>query len=199
MLPRPLTTNHVARFKVGDNGGWPHSEIELTNGWRFTYRNTMVTRFDAPDGLFNSDKRPILIKDFIGRWRITQAQAEDLVRRAIGRINPPTNLVHLEVKVHVTKPDLPGIPRYLLTWDLVQNDDLQSCISAEVDADKGELKSLYYDDKAYWNKRPDLGVPFSSPTQPATNNPPPTPPAPAPRTTRQPPRNLLREPVPLQR
>lgn len=166
-IPKHLTTNHVARFSVADNGGWPHSELELTNGWRFIYRNSMVNGFYAADNLFNSESRPILVKDFLGKWRLTEPQARALVRRTLAKLNYPTNLVHFEVEPQVLKPALPGIPRYQFFWYYNQNDDLQSTIWAEVDADKGELKSLYYDDRTYWNKPPSVGVPISLPARPA--------------------------------
>jgi len=168
-FPRPLVTNDIARFSVADNGGWPHSELELTNGWRFIYRNSMVNGFYAPDNLFNSDNRPILIKDFTGKWRTTEQEARELVRRTLVKLNYPTNLVHFEVEPQVHKPAVTGIPRFMFYWYYNQNDELQSTIWAEVDADKRELKSLYYDDKSYWNHPPPIGVPISLLTPPETN------------------------------
>jgi hypothetical protein len=161
-VPRPLTTNHVARFSIADNGGWPHCEIELTNGWRFTYRNRMVNGYDAPDRLFSS-KKPILIKDFIGKWNLTEADSMELVRSTLAKLNCPTNLVHFEVEPQVVKPSVPGIPRYQFFWYFNRNDELESAIWAEVDADKGAVKSLYYDHKAYWNHAPSIDVPLSLP------------------------------------
>jgi hypothetical protein len=170
-IPNPLTTNQVARFSVADNGGWPHSELELTNGWRFIYRNSMVNGFYAPDNLFKNDTKPIRIKDVQGKWRLTEPDARALVRRTLAKLNYPTNLIHFEVEPQVIKPALPGIPRYQFFWYYSQNDDLQSTIWAEVDANKGEIKSLYYDDKAYWNKPPPVGLPISLPPTAPTNRP----------------------------
>jgi hypothetical protein len=49
--------------------------------------------------------------------------------------------------LELIKPKVPGIPRYDFYWERSNetHDDLESRISAEVDADKGELKSLYFD------------------------------------------------------
>jgi hypothetical protein len=77
---RPLSTNHVARFELHDNGGWPHAEVELTNGWRFVYRNSMVNGHYAPDNLFNNDRKPKPVKDLLGKWTMTEAEAVELVR-----------------------------------------------------------------------------------------------------------------------
>lgn len=174
-IPRPLTTNHVARFFLADNEGWPHCEIELTNGWRFIYRNRMVNGYYAPDNLFSSDRRQVLIKDFIGKWRMTEQDAIRLVKTTLARLNYPTNLVHTDFQPEIRKPAVAGIPRYSIAWWYKTNpdaEDLQSKVEAEVDADRGELKSLYYDDKSYWNHPPPINLPITL-RLPHTSRPPP--------------------------
>jgi hypothetical protein len=178
-IPRPLTTNQVARFFLADNEGWPHCEVELTNGWRFIYRNSMVNGYYAPDNLFSSDRRQILIKDFIGKWRMTEPDAIKLVKNTLAKLNYPANLVHTDFQPAVRKPAVPGIPRYSIAWWYKINpdaDDLQSKVEAEVDADRGELKSLYYDDKSYWNQPPPINLPISLPQPRSTGQPPVGPP-----------------------
>jgi hypothetical protein len=196
-MPQPVTTNHVTRFSVSDNGGWPHCEIELTNGWRFVYRNSMVNGYYAPDNLFNSDNRPILIKEFVGKWNMTETEAIDLVLRNLLKLNYPTNLVHTDFKPEVRKPTLPSIPRYSISWYYVVQDDLRSKVEAEVDADKGELKSLYYDDVSYWNHPPEINVPISL-TVPAETNAAPSTRSEKPGSTSRPPPRPFR-PFPTQR
>jgi|ERR1039458_2262934 hypothetical protein len=164
-VARPLTTNQVARFAVADNGGWPHCEVELTNGWRFIYRNSMVNGFYAPANLFNSDKRSIRVAEFLGKSRMTEAEAIQLVSATIKRFNFPTNLVHTDFKPRVRASRLPGISRLWISWAYESNNDLQSKIEAEVDTCKRELKSLYYDDQAYWNHPPKIGLPISLPVK----------------------------------
>lgn len=160
-VPRALETNRVARFFLEDNGGWPHCEVELTNGWRFIYRNSMVNGHYAPDNFFTSDDRPILIREFAGQPVITEQQAVELVRKAISEFNHPTNLVHTELEPKFLRPALPGIPRLFVFWHTESENDLQSKVEAEVDLATGQLKSLYYDDKAYWNHPPPIDVPIS--------------------------------------
>jgi len=164
-LPRPLTSNHVARFALADNGGWPHATLELTNGWRFIYRNSMVNGFYAPDNFFSSDNRPILIKEFLGTARIKDAEAIELIRHVIRKLDYSTNLVHFDFEPVLRKPALPNIPRAFIYWHTRGEDDLQSKIEAEVDLEKRHLKSLYYDDKAYWNHPPPIDVPLSVPVK----------------------------------
>lgn len=165
-IPHPLTTNSVARIQMFNNGGWPHCEVELMNGWRFVYRHTMVNGFYAPDNFFNSDRRVIRISEFTGKANLNEAQAVKLVEKAISNLNYPPNTVHINFAPHViySAGDFKKlIPRYYFEWmyENAAHDDLQSKMEAEVDVDRGELKSLYYDDKTYWNDRPPIDVPIS--------------------------------------
>jgi hypothetical protein len=168
-IPRPLTTNHLVRFSLADNGGWPHSEIELTNGWRFIYRNSGVNGFYAPDNFFNSEDRPIRIKQFSGSWKMNEDAATQLVRSAIAKLGYATNLAQMDFKPKVQKPALPGIPRYSFLWHVETEDDLQSKVEAEVDAEDGTVKSLYVDHKAWWNKPPAIDIPITLPRHNSTN------------------------------
>lgn len=172
-IPTPLTTNHIARFELSDNGGWPHSVLELTNGWQFVYRNSMVNGYYAPDNLFWLPRKNqrTLIKDLTGKWRLPEADAIRLIRKALSRLDYPTNLVHTGFAPKIRKPAIPGIPRYFIVWEQLNDaeDDIESRVEAEVDADKGELKSLYFDNKAYWNKPPQIDVPIALPTASPTN------------------------------
>ena len=145
-IPLPLTTNSILRFRARENLGGPYVELELTNGWQFLYAGSVVESFDAPDNLIKSGDRPILLKDFAGKWNMTEQEAIELVESTVAKLNYPTNLVHFEVAPQVIKPAVPGIPRYVFLWywSEPEADITQSTISAEVDADKREVKSLYY-------------------------------------------------------
>jgi hypothetical protein len=97
---------------------------------------------------------------------MTEQQAADLVRGAIAKLNYCTNLLCMDFRPQVMKPALPGLPRYWVSW-LAENEGsghLECKVEAEVDADKCELKSLYYDHVAYWNKPPAIDVPLSLPS-----------------------------------
>ncbi len=166
-VPRPLTTNHIARFELSDNGGWPHSVVELTNGWQFVYRNSMVNGYYAPDNLFwfRRKGQRTLVKDYAGRWNVTEAEAIKLVSQRIAKLNYPTNLIHIDFAPKIRKPALPGIPRYFLSWEFLNatQDDIVSKVEAEVDADKGELKSVYFDNQTFWGKPPPIDEPITVP------------------------------------
>lgn len=163
-IPHPLTTNNVAKIVVYDNGGWPHCEIELTNGWRFIYRHTMVNGYYAPDNFFDSDNRVIHIKEFEGKWSLTTNQAIEVVRQAMTKLNYPTNNVHMDFAptVYTASVDREHIPRLRFEWYYSVQDELQSRLEAEVNAESGKLESLYYDDKVYWGSRPLIDVPISA-------------------------------------
>lgn len=172
-IPSPLNTNYVTRFQLSDNGGWPHSVVELTNGWQFVYRNSMVNGYYAPDNLFWFPRkgRRTLVKDYAGRWKMTEAEAIKLIGQTLAKLNYPTNLVHMGFAPKILKPSAPGIPRYFISWEFLNatQDDIESKVEAEVDADKGELKSLYFDHKAFWGKPPAIEVPISLPKNSGAN------------------------------
>jgi hypothetical protein len=172
-IPQPLTTNHVVRLALRENLGGPYCELELTNGWRFLYEGSMVTAFYVPDNLFHSENRTIRVEDFVGKWRMTEAQAKELVYTTVAKLKCPTNLVHFEVAPQVNKPAMPGIPRYMFRWNYSPEgyDVVQSAISAEVDADKGEVKSLYYGDLSLTSRGPNIDVPILLPAPAYTNAP----------------------------
>lgn len=174
-IPGPLTTNHVARFSLSDNGGWPHSVVELTNGWQFVYRNNMVNGHYAPDNLFWFPRKGqrTLIKDYAGQWKLTEAEAIELIGRTLAKLNYPSNLVHMDFAPKIRKPSVPGIPRYFVSWEFLNaaQDDIESTVEAEVDAGKGELKSLYFDNVAFRGQRPPIETPISFPLPPEPNAP----------------------------
>jgi nitrogen fixation protein len=199
-IPRPLTTNNVARVEIHDNGGWPHCEIILTNGWRFTYRHCMVNGNYAPDVFVTTDNHPFHLKEFEGKWNLTTNQAIKLVKTTLAKLDFPTNNIHMDFAPNIIYPagDFRKIiPRYFFEWNYenAAHDDLQSKVEAEVNADNGELESLYYDDKAYWDCRPPIDVPISLPVPKQTNAFIPTPPKtfpklqPRPFTAFKPPEN----------
>jgi len=166
-IPHPLNTNAVAIVEAHDNGGWPHCEITLTNGWRFIYRHTMVNGYYNPDNFFMRDYCPFHLKDFEGKWNLNTNQAVELVKKTLAKLNYPTNNIHMNFQPEIlyAAGDFKKIiPRYFFEWDYdnATHDDLQSKVEAEVNADNGKLESLYYDDKAYWDSRPPIDVPISS-------------------------------------
>ena len=130
---------------------------------------------------------------------MTETNAIELIRRTVAKLGYPTNLVHMDFAPQVSKPAVPGIPRYLFHWYYsLESDSLtRSAVSAEVDADKGEMKSLYCGNIAFRGRKPNIDVPILLPTPPKTNQPPvkpsSTPPA------RKAPRQPLDHPVPLSR
>jgi len=165
-IPRGLTTNEVAVFQLSNNLGWPHCEIILTNGWVFVYRHAMVNGYYSPDNFFDMGYHPFHLKDFEGKWNLDTNQAISVVRKAMAKLDYSTNHIHLDFEptfLYATGDFKKVVPRYFFEWYYPTNGDTQSRIEAEVNADSGKLESLYYDDKAYWNRRPPIDVPISFP------------------------------------
>jgi hypothetical protein len=170
-VPRPLTTNHLTKIEVHNNGGWPHSEVWLTNGWHFVYRHTMVCGYHMPDEI--NKFGPMHIKDFAGKWNLTTNQAIEVVKATLAKLDYPTNNVHTDFEPTVFTPAgefRKIIPRYIVEWYYKNASGHQtSTIEAEVNADNGKLESLFYDDKTYWDSRPPIDVPISLPVLKQTN------------------------------
>jgi hypothetical protein len=165
-IPYPLNTNNVALVKITDNGGWPHCDVVLTNGWRFVYRHTMVNGYFSPKVLLTDIyQRPFRVKDFEGKWNIDTNQAIALVKKTIAKLNYPTNNIHMDFApnvMHMAGSFKQKIPQFCLEWFYDNtNGGLQSQIVAEVNADTRTVESLYYDDMAYWGSRPAIDVPIS--------------------------------------
>lgn len=173
-LPRPLSSNQVERLVLWDEGGRPRAWLKLTNGWWFLHRNShTINGFYAPGNLAElpAVHSRVLIKDVLGHWNLNQTQAVQLVARTLAKLNYPTNVARIDFEPRVGKPAIPGIPRYQIDWlhtppshhsETEGDVDFapDSIITAEVDADKGELKSLchYVNDG---DDAPALGVPIS--------------------------------------
>ena len=75
----------------------------------------------------------------------------------------------MDFKPHVSRPTIKGIPRCRFRWEFTPTNFL-SRVEAEVDVDKGVLKSLYFDNKSLWNHPPPINLPISVPPPEATNN-----------------------------
>ena len=82
----------------------------------------------------------------------------------MAKLDYPTNNVHMDFAPSVYKASVAKeqIPRLRFEWYYSVQDDLQSRMEAEINADSGKLESLYYDDKAYWGSRPPIDVPISA-------------------------------------
>jgi hypothetical protein len=162
-LPAPLTTNSVAMLSLADNGGWPHAEIELTNEWRFIYRNSGVNGYYAPDNFFNSDNRPIRIRDFAGKPTLTESEAINLVKKTVERLHYPTNLLQMDFAPQVLRPAATNVSRLFFSWHKENEGktDLLFKLEAEVDLVGGRVTSLYFDNQALWNHPPPIDVPLT--------------------------------------
>ncbi len=166
-LPGPLTTNHVRRLYLSDNGGWPHAEITLTNYWEFKFRNRSVTYFGSATRFFDSDRLPFRVRDHVGKWKLNEEEAATLVRQAVAKLGYPANFVHLDSSPKITRPQLaqPGlvIPRLLLEWEYPSPENKTQWVMAEINCDNGKIEALGFDDVSFWGQGPPIDVPISKP------------------------------------
>jgi hypothetical protein len=134
-------TNLVAASIVEQRSGYRLGEIRLLNGFKFTVVEGAVVGFAAPDEFFNW--RQIKLKDFAGKWNITEAQAADVARWAIAAIGIPRRLVtgppsRFDRPFGAAK-DL--IPRCKMQWVLEPGSQF-SGVMVEVDGSSGTIKSI---------------------------------------------------------
>jgi hypothetical protein len=167
-VPRPLTTNHVARFQFSDNGGWPDVHVDLTNGARFIYRNTVVNGYYGPDCIWEDDFKYWPVKKLFGPWRMTEDEAIELAKKTVLQAGYPTNTLYLHEKPEVKKPNTPGgpdIPRYYIQWKHypVPDKEFTAWTRVEVNADKKAVESVYHDAKVFWGKKPPIDLPMTLP------------------------------------
>jgi hypothetical protein len=87
-----------------------------------------------------------------GKWRLSEKQAADLVRKTVRELGFEPESVKLLLQApEVQKPNLrppPTVPRYLFEWRETKRSPpggapyINCRISAEVDADRQKLQSL---------------------------------------------------------
>lgn len=168
-LPLPITTNHVKRFYCSNNGGVPYVELTLTNNWEFTYRVNCITYAGSPRRFFESENLPFRVKDFVGKWNLTEDQAIDLARQTVAKFGGPPGFLRVDKKPRVRRPTpvgaMPTIPRLWIEWRYPPDPQkrVEQWIELEIDCNKGTVEMIHFDDVRLWDKPPDLGVSIDPP------------------------------------
>jgi hypothetical protein len=164
-LPLPITTNHVERFYISNQGGWPHCQVYFTNGWEFTFRATNLTFAASPRCFFDSDRLPFRMTNYVGQWRLSEEQAIELARKEVAKLGHPAGFDHTEIKPRVTRPTeikgWPTVPRLEIEWNYPDLERRSQWIRAEVDCDRGTVEMLQFDDISWWGQGPPIKVPIS--------------------------------------
>lgn len=156
----PITTNQAATYICRKFDGSVYADITLTSGHHFFYRYGMVQCYDAPDSFFDFAKPGVLVKDFIGSWRIDDSQALALARATLKRLGYGLETLYADQVPEITKPrNVSSVPRIQLEWLKVQNGMQLSRTIVEIDAEHGALKSLYLSNYQLRRPMPDVGVP----------------------------------------
>lgn len=80
LWPTKITnTNQVKICEYFHVGPVVYGRIELTNGFSFRIFEDKAVGFSAPDEFFRNSE--VRVKDFVGKWKITQADAVALARK----------------------------------------------------------------------------------------------------------------------
>ncbi len=175
-VPLPITSNQVRRFYCSNEGDVARVELSLTNNWEFIYNCCNVTYAASPRRFFESDSLPFRIKTFAGTKRLTDAQAIELVRKAVAKLGPGPEITHVDAEPTLIRPTtvtgMPTIPRLIVEWVYPNRQEARSVwIRAEVDCDKGTVETLQYDVTSLWKKGPDLGIPIDNLQNPSSEKP----------------------------
>lgn len=161
-LETPVTTKHIETFYVSDQGGWPHCEVTFSNKWFFIFRNQGVTQASSPRRFFDSDHLPFRVRDYAGKWRLSEPEAIELARKTVAKLDLPAGFIRTEDQPRVFRPTqvqgFPNFPRLQIDWS---HEDQR--IQVEVDCDKGTVESVYFDDASFWGKPPPIDVPIRKP------------------------------------
>ncbi len=125
--------------------------IWLKSGWTFVFSRGYVDTIQGPHffGIQDLDRIP----EYFGEPRMSRSEAVQMARDTLKKLGYPTNLTRMDFAPRVIKSYYTNIPRCSIWWCCEDDpsDDLISKVEAEVDADKRELKSLYFDHKEFWN------------------------------------------------
>jgi hypothetical protein len=149
-IRRPITRSQIDKVEFVDPDlGIP---VKLTNGYWFVSWSGAVVEFCAPDTVYGRQPPtldPFLrpLNEYLGRWRLSESEASDAVRKAITNLGYAVEEFHANVPPDVSKRAPVGnyvVPRYYLRW-LTNNPKTGETIAlvrAEIDADAGSLKWL---------------------------------------------------------
>jgi hypothetical protein len=148
-LGRGVGTNQV-RFPCEINYRllYPRLGVQTTNGMRFAYdlEKKRVVGFDDGKPFFSPGY--VRWRDYVGQWRINEAEAIRLVRAAAARVGWKVDDL-MRKPPDLRKPNLRStnvVARYSLNWDRGSGGVLYQALYAEVDADGGRLVVLGFED-----------------------------------------------------
>jgi hypothetical protein len=135
-----LTTNQIATFRSSHGDGLTTSTITTREGFAFTVVEGHVVEWASADRFFDST-RTVKVKDFFGKWKMSDVEAIALARRTLVRlgvrkaltVGPPAKFY----KPFGAVRDL--IPRCIVQWEPKEEHGL---LQVEVDGAAGTVKSV---------------------------------------------------------
>jgi hypothetical protein len=133
-----IGTNSVASSVFSDNGGLGVGKIKLYGGFVFTVVENNVLGFAAPDEFFVEDHE-ICVKDYVGEWKLNEAQILLLARQVVGKLGVDSRAT--AGRPRIDKPFGAAkeiVPRCLLYW----KEKNAPSIRVEIDCAVGLVKSI---------------------------------------------------------
>jgi len=143
-IPPPDSPEHVSRAQISFGMVLPRLSIQLTNGYRFSYDMDKKTVLSFDDGKPFFNGRPVRLRNYVGKWKMSDKQAIALVQTATRQLGFNIDEV-FNHQPEIQKPNIRGdviVPRYHFTWKRVIGAQLEKGVFAEVDADSGRLVAL---------------------------------------------------------
>jgi hypothetical protein len=133
-------TNTIKSFKYKKEGSWCAGTITFHDGYIFGIEGNKVIRFGAPDAFFGSDV-PVRVKDFFGKWKLTESEAVSIARAILKKFAVPARAFASEPSIERPYGGARKlVPRYNLRW----SPDRAGIpfIQIEIDGESGAVKSM---------------------------------------------------------
>jgi hypothetical protein len=165
----PITTNDVKHFYCSNNLGSPYVNMTLKDNWEFIYQFNGIISAGSPRRFFSGEKLPFRIRDYAGKWRLSEEQAAALARQTADRFGFPAGFLHTDVKPRFNRPPeikgMPTFPRLEVVWQTTNDTNVvrraTQGVTMEIDCDRGTVESVIFFDQRLRDKIPDLGVPIT--------------------------------------
>jgi hypothetical protein len=162
-----MGTNQIATYQLQNFGSHAKVRLTFTNHATLEFLGTQLVGVRQPESLYGRMREKIHVKEFVGKWRLSDDEALALARKRFRELVGQLDLFPLEQKpIQVIKPDLIGtniaIPRILFRWEFQEEQSKRSsgAVRIEIDADRGRVVSMNWESSAYARQPRVLDMPI---------------------------------------
>ena len=159
----PPTTAQVEKFVCSPRADLFGGRVILTNGCDFVFNHGHIEKFADPKSYYELQD-PDLIPKFYGPIKLTQKDAERVVREAIKKLGYTEDMLDAGQPPKITPPPRFGknqVARYRVQWfdySFGNPDDPPLSAQFEVDATTGKIHMMYLFNKKSWRPDPQIDV-----------------------------------------